>query len=180
MNTPHRTASQTCPARLVLPLSLLLAGANVAHAGDDVAIKWYTIDSGGGVSTGGGLTLTGTIGQPDAGRLTGGTLVLEGGFWPGPTAAARCSPADIADDQGNPLPPPAGVPNNGVNEGDYNLFFNSFFTNQALGSPADIADDQGTPLPPFGTGGQAPAMNSGVNEGDYNAFFNSFFNGCII
>ncbi|CAN5752028.1 hypothetical protein BH11PLA1_BH11PLA1_07950 [soil metagenome] len=98
----------------------------------------------------------------------------------GGTTVARCQPADIADDQGNPLPPPPGVPNNGVNEGDYNLFFNSFFTNQAIGSPADIADDQGTALPPFGTGGQAPAVNSGVNEGDYNAFFNNFFNGCPV
>ncbi|CAN5751509.1 hypothetical protein BH11PLA1_BH11PLA1_07890 [soil metagenome] len=89
----------------------------------------------------------------------------------------RCQPADIADDQGNPLPPPPGVPNNGVNEGDYNLFFNSFFTNQAIGSPADIASDDGTPLPPFGPAG---LPNNGVNEGDYNAFFNNFFNGCPV
>ncbi|CAN5691583.1 hypothetical protein BH11PLA1_BH11PLA1_02860 [soil metagenome] len=86
---------------------------------------------------------------------------------------ARCSPADIADDQGSPLPTPN--PNNGVNEGDYNAFFNSFFINQALGSPADIASDDGTPLPPFGAAGRA---NNGVNEGDYNCFFNTFFNGC--
>ncbi|CAN5808150.1 hypothetical protein BH11PLA1_BH11PLA1_20970 [soil metagenome] len=93
----------------------------------------------------------------------------------------KCQPADIANDAGNALPPQGNCtidPNNGVNEGDYNLFFNTFFTNQAIGSPSDIADDQGTPLPPFGNGGQAPAVNSGVNEGDYNAFFNSFFNGC--
>ncbi|MBL0869816.1 MAG: hypothetical protein IBJ18_04490 [Phycisphaerales bacterium] len=69
---------------------------------------------------------------------------------------------DIADDRGNS--PPTGT-NSGINEGDYNAFFNSFFL--AL-PPADIADDQGTILP-------TDIPNNGVNEGDYNAFFNSFF-----
>ncbi|CAN5755536.1 cytochrome c family protein [soil metagenome] len=87
--------------------------------------------------------------------------------------SVRCQPADIADDQGNPLP--TGSPNNGVNEGDYNAFFNTFFNNQSVGSPADIAYDDGSPLPPFGPAG---GVNNGVNEGDYNAFFNNFFNGC--
>ncbi|CAN5741075.1 hypothetical protein BH11PLA1_BH11PLA1_20050 [soil metagenome] len=88
--------------------------------------------------------------------------------------ATKCSPADIADDAGNS--PPTGS-NNGVNEGDYNAFFNNFFTNQAVGSPADIANDDGSFLPPFGPAG---GTNNGVNEGDYNAFFNSFFSGCFI
>ncbi|CAN5834913.1 hypothetical protein BH11PLA1_BH11PLA1_22300 [soil metagenome] len=87
--------------------------------------------------------------------------------------AARCQPADIADDAGNPLP--SSGPNSGVNEGDYNAFFNTFFAMQQVGSPADIADDAGNPLPPFGPGG---TPNSGVNEGDYNCFFNTFFSGC--
>ncbi|CAN5746632.1 hypothetical protein BH11PLA1_BH11PLA1_07380 [soil metagenome] len=86
----------------------------------------------------------------------------------------RCQPADIACDDGQALNPGDTCPNNGVNEGDYNCFFNTFFTNQALGSPADIAADSGTALPPFGSGG----VNNGVNEGDYNCFFNNFFNGC--
>ena len=33
------------------------------------------------VSTGGGYTLDGAIGQPDAGALTGGGYTLDGGFW---------------------------------------------------------------------------------------------------
>ncbi|CAN5814403.1 hypothetical protein BH11PLA1_BH11PLA1_17090 [soil metagenome] len=76
--------------------------------------------------------------------------------------------ANIADDAGNI--PPVG-PNSGVNEGDYNAFFNTFFTNQAIGSPADIATDAGLPLP-------STEPNNGVNEGDYNLFFNVFFSGC--
>ncbi len=79
-------------------------------------------------------------------------------------------PADIADDQGNPLPGAAGVPNNGVTEGDYNAFFTGFFEAIAY---CDIADDQGTPLP--GTPG---VPNNGVTEGDYNCFFSNFFDGC--
>lgn len=47
------------------------------------AIDWFTIDGGGGASSGGNYTLSGTIGQPDAGTLSGGTLSLQGGFWPG-------------------------------------------------------------------------------------------------
>jgi hypothetical protein len=46
-------------------------------------ITWYTIDGGGGTSTGGPYTLTGTIGQPDAGWSIGGIYELLGGFWLG-------------------------------------------------------------------------------------------------
>jgi hypothetical protein len=47
------------------------------------AIDWWTLDGGGGTSSGGSYTLSGTIGQPDAGVLTGGPYTLSGGFWPG-------------------------------------------------------------------------------------------------
>jgi len=46
-------------------------------------LNWYTIDGGGGRSTGGQYTLTGTIGQPDAAYSRGGNYELLGGFWPG-------------------------------------------------------------------------------------------------
>jgi hypothetical protein len=46
-------------------------------------ITWFTIDGGGGASEGGGYTLVGTIGQPDAGVLIGGGYTLNGGFWSG-------------------------------------------------------------------------------------------------
>ncbi|CAN5797077.1 hypothetical protein BH11PLA1_BH11PLA1_13130 [soil metagenome] len=93
-------------------------------------------------------------------------------------ACLRCQPADIAYDDGTPLPPVGPLPttlngltNTGVNEGDYNAFFNGF----SNGNPeCDIANDDGSPLPPFGT----LTSNGGVNEGDYNLFFNTFFDGC--
>jgi hypothetical protein len=49
--------------------------------GQSYAIGWQTIDGGGGTSTNGPYTLTGTIGQPDAGVLSAGNYTLEGGFW---------------------------------------------------------------------------------------------------
>jgi len=45
-------------------------------------LSWSTINGGGGRSTSGTYTLEGTIGQPDAGLMSGGDYVLAGGFWP--------------------------------------------------------------------------------------------------
>jgi hypothetical protein len=52
-------------------------------------IDWYTVDGGGGTSSGGAYTLSGTIGQPDAGTLAGGNYLLEGGFWGGAFAVQQ-------------------------------------------------------------------------------------------
>ena len=46
-------------------------------------ISWYTIDDGGGTSSGGSYVLTGTIGQPDADWSRAGSYEVLGGFWPG-------------------------------------------------------------------------------------------------
>ena len=54
-----------------------------AKACGDYRIDWYTIDGGGGRSSGGPYVLTGTIGQPDADWSEGGNFELLGGFWPG-------------------------------------------------------------------------------------------------
>jgi hypothetical protein len=91
---------------------------------------------------------------------------------PCPDVSPRCNPADIANDDGSPLPPigVAGT-NNGVTEGDYNLFFANFFDALPV---CDIANDDGSPLPPFGT----LTTNNGVTEADYNLFFAIYFDGC--
>ena len=54
--------------------------SNRLHA-QPFAIDWFTIDGGGGTSTGGVYIVNGTIGQPDAGVMTGGNYSLTGGFW---------------------------------------------------------------------------------------------------
>ncbi len=45
------------------------------------SIDWFTVDGGGGTSTGGVYSVSGTIGQPDAGAMSGGNYTLAGGFW---------------------------------------------------------------------------------------------------
>lgn len=49
--------------------------------GQQYSIDWHTIDGGGSTSTGGVYSVSGTIGQPDAGLLSGGSYTLVGGFW---------------------------------------------------------------------------------------------------
>ncbi len=68
-----------------LLLLALLAGlaASVLAAPQQYSLDWWTVDSGGGTSQGGGFTLSGAIGQPDTGSLQGGGYVLQGGFWSG-------------------------------------------------------------------------------------------------
>jgi hypothetical protein len=47
-------------------------------------LSWWTVDAGGiTFATGGGYSLGGTAGQPDAGVLSGGGYSLGGGFWRG-------------------------------------------------------------------------------------------------
>ena len=76
---------------LRIPGAALLLGAGPALA-QPFSINWHTIDGGGGTSTGGGFELTGTIGQPDAGTLSGGTLACAGGFWTGAGGPLPCYP----------------------------------------------------------------------------------------
>lgn len=66
--------------RLRIILTWLALSGAIIHA-QNYAIDWYTIAGGGGSSTGGVYSLSGTIGQPDAGGLEGGAYALEGGFW---------------------------------------------------------------------------------------------------
>jgi len=63
----------------LLLLGLLLATAGLAQ---QYSIGWYQIGGGGGTSTNGQYSVTGTIGQPDAGpAMTGGNYSVTGGFW---------------------------------------------------------------------------------------------------
>ena len=66
--------------KLALGLLLLATAARPANA-QSYSIDWHTIDGGGGTSTGGVYSVTSTIGQPDAGAMSGGSYTLSGGFW---------------------------------------------------------------------------------------------------
>jgi len=62
--------------------ALFLAVSLCAVRAQSLSIDWFTIDGGGGTSTGGVFSVSGTIGQPDAsGPMTGGNFSLTGGFW---------------------------------------------------------------------------------------------------
>jgi hypothetical protein len=61
---------------LVLLVSL---ACGLVHA--QFTIDWHSINGGGGTSTGGVYSITGTVGQPDAGVMSGGAYSLIGGFW---------------------------------------------------------------------------------------------------
>jgi hypothetical protein len=63
-----------------LSLLFLLSGT-IAATAQSFSIDWFSVDGGGGTSTGGVYSLSGTIGQPDAGQMSGGNYTLTGGFW---------------------------------------------------------------------------------------------------
>ncbi len=65
---------------VVAALAGQLLSGTVATA-QNYSIDWFTIDGGGGTSSGGQYSVSGTIGQPDAGAMAGGVYALTGGFW---------------------------------------------------------------------------------------------------
>lgn len=68
-----------------LSLSCALFAVVLATAGlraQSYSLDWFALDGGGGgISTNGQHALGGTIGQAAAGELTGGSSVLDSGFW---------------------------------------------------------------------------------------------------
>ncbi len=63
-------------------LSFLICCGVAGDALAQYSIDWYKIAGGAGTSTGGVYSVSGAIGQPDAGgAMTGGNYSLTGGFW---------------------------------------------------------------------------------------------------
>ncbi len=78
----------------IMTTALLMLTAASAFA-QDFDISWYTVDGGGEMfASGGSFELSGTIGQPDAGVMTGGDFELVGGFWPG-ASGGTCDACDM-------------------------------------------------------------------------------------
>lgn len=62
-------------------LTFILAfGASLPVFAQTFSVDWHKIAGGGGTSSGGAYSVTGTIGQHDAGNSSGGNYTLEGGF----------------------------------------------------------------------------------------------------
>jgi hypothetical protein len=63
-------------------LLALLAVTVAPRAAESYTINWYKIAGGAGTSANGQYSVSGTIGQHDAGTaITGGNYSLTGGFW---------------------------------------------------------------------------------------------------
>jgi hypothetical protein len=105
-NSMNRKSYPIAMALATFVLAITAAFAQLAGP-SNLEIPWETIDGGGQTyTTGGTFALGSTIGQPDANSLvlTGGTLELRGGFWPGAdTVITPTCPADIAPSGGNGL-----------------------------------------------------------------------------
>src|SRR5262245_61634163 len=78
----ERAQSKSKTWRTLLCLSAFLV-LGVSARAQSFSLEWFTIDGGGGTSTGGVYSVSGTVGQPDANPqpLTGGNFSLVGGFW---------------------------------------------------------------------------------------------------
>ncbi|MEI2725485.1 MAG: hypothetical protein V9H26_18775 [Verrucomicrobiota bacterium] len=70
-----------------LLFTLILSASVLTASAQTYSIDWFKIAGGGGTSTGGVYSVSGTIGQPDAGGpMTNGQYSITGGFWVLPTA----------------------------------------------------------------------------------------------
>jgi hypothetical protein len=79
-----KTILKPIAVNLALAIGLTAASSALAHS---YSVTWFTIDGGGGTSTGGVYSISGSIGQPDAqATMTGGAYSLTGGFWALPVA----------------------------------------------------------------------------------------------
>src|ERR1700722_4945451 len=68
-------------ASLICLTAVLLLGPVFGAQAQAYDLSWNVIAGGGGTSTGSNYTLSGTIGQPSAGPMSGGSYSLYGGFW---------------------------------------------------------------------------------------------------
>lgn len=87
MKNLNQTFHQNHGVSIILTFIILTILTLAPASAQSYAIDWHTIDGGGGTSTGGVYSVSGTIGQPDAGGpMTNGQYSVTGGFWALPTA----------------------------------------------------------------------------------------------
>jgi len=69
------------PKLFTLAIVALILGFVTGARPQSYSIDWYKIAGGGGTSSNGNFSVSGTIGQADAGQMSGGNYSLTGGFW---------------------------------------------------------------------------------------------------
>lgn len=68
---------------VVVVLALCFQTYTVFAQSANYSAPWWTIDGGGGSSTGSNYQISGAIGQPDAGKASGGSYAVLNGYWVG-------------------------------------------------------------------------------------------------
>jgi hypothetical protein len=123
---------------VVILTTALTAGAQSAQ---NYSINWYKIAGGGGTSTGAGYSLSGTIGQHDAGGpLIGGNFSLMGGFWALNAVQTSGAPSlGIVATSPNTLMVYWPSPSTG-----FNLQFNTDLRTARWAAPTETVQDNGT------------------------------------
>ena len=92
-------ASKLRSKRVRLALALVLVGlllvTGVALAGPaNFSLDWNVVAGGGGTLSGGGYSLSGTMGQGTVYQtMSGGNMTLTGGFWAGMPSSMEYFPA---------------------------------------------------------------------------------------
>lgn len=71
---------------LIIVLALVLFASVAMAALEAFGLSWWTVDGGGGLSSGGDYALLGSLAQPDASLMQGGDFSLAGGFLGGASA----------------------------------------------------------------------------------------------
>ena len=89
---PRRWLIVGVAALLALSLSTALI---VAQDTGFAPITWWTVDGGGGQSSGGSYRLSGTTGQRDAGMMAGGSYQIGGGYWEGGASTPTDGEQDV-------------------------------------------------------------------------------------
>jgi hypothetical protein len=94
MHAKPRSLPLVSPAAAATLLLYALAAPASAQTGGGFDLSWWSVDCGGGVASSGSLSMTCTLGQPDAGQMSGGAFTLSGGFLGGgggpPPCYANC------------------------------------------------------------------------------------------
>ena len=141
--------SNTMAPRRGPRLSFAICSSCICTAASaQLQLSWWTVDAGGGISSGGGLIVQGTVGQSDAGTLSSPGLSAACGYWSGGGPAPCYANGDLSTS------PPI------LNANDFQCFLNQF---AQLTSYANC--DQST-APPI------------LNTNDFQCFLNKFAQGC--
>lgn len=89
-------------SRVRRALGLLVAfatGAALAQsAGGEFAVKKSVIAGGSATAAGGSFDSSATLGQADAGQMSGGGFTVQGGFWPESASTTPPSGDEIFQD----------------------------------------------------------------------------------